>query len=47
MIASTYSQVRGHDFDIDIELSGNDKFKQTIDMRDGSKSVELYERLKK
>ena len=47
MIASTFSDVRGHDFDIDIELTGNDKFKQTMDVGGGSKSVELYERLKK
>ena len=47
MTASTFSDVRGHDFDIDIELTGSDKFKQTMDVGDGTKSVELYERLKK
>ena len=47
MIASTFYQVRGHDFDIDIELNGKDGFTQTINNTDGSKSVEVYERLKK
>ncbi|MGI8637678.1 MAG: hypothetical protein ACR2KZ_19945, partial [Segetibacter sp.] len=47
MIASTFSEVRGHDFDIDVEMMGNDKFKQTMSVGDGSKSVEVYERLKK
>ena len=47
MIASTFYTVRGHDFDIDIELNGKDGFTQTINNTDGSKSVEVYERLKK
>lgn len=47
MIASTTYQVRGKDFDIGIEMQGNDKFKQTIENTDGSKTVEIYERLKK
>lgn len=47
MIASTFYQVRGHDFDIDIEMNGKDGFTQTITNTDGSKSVEVYERLKK
>jgi hypothetical protein len=46
MIASTYSQVRGHDFDIDNEMMSSDGFKQTINSPDGSKTVEVYERLK-
>ena len=46
MTASTYYTVRGHDFDIDLELMGKDGFKQTINNPDGSKSVEVYERLK-
>jgi len=46
-VASTYSAVSGQNFDIDIELNGNDGFKQTIINKDGSKLVEVYERLKK
>lgn len=47
MIGSTFYQVRGHDFDIDIVMNGKDGFTQTINNTDGSKSVEVYERLKK
>jgi hypothetical protein len=47
MIESTYSAIRGHDFDIEIEMMGADDFKQTITNTDGSKSVEFYQRLKK
>jgi len=47
MIASTFYQVRGHDFDIDIEMNGKDGFMQTINNTDGSKGVEIYQRLKK
>lgn len=47
MIASTFHQVRGHNFDIDIQMNGKDGFKQTITNTDGTKSVEVYERLKK
>ena len=47
MTASTYSEVRGHDFDIDVEMMGTDGFKQTMNNADGSKSVEFYEKLKK
>lgn len=47
MMASTYYQVRGHDFDIDIKMMGKDSFKQTMNNPDGSKSVEEYKRLKK
>ena len=47
MIASTFYQVRGHDFDIDIEMNGTDEYTQTINNKDGSKSVEIYQRLKK
>ncbi len=47
MIASTYAEVRGHNFDIDIEMMGNNSFKQTMDNMDSTKSVEIYERLKK
>ncbi|HEY8690462.1 MAG TPA: hypothetical protein VIM07_14600 [Chitinophagaceae bacterium] len=47
MMASTSYQVRGHDFDIDVEMNGADKFTQTMNNKDGSKGVEIYERLKK
>ena len=45
--ASNYYQVRGKSFDIDIEMNGTDEFTQTITNTDGSKDVELYQRLKK
>ncbi|CAN5537478.1 hypothetical protein BH11BAC3_BH11BAC3_26130 [soil metagenome] len=47
MIASTYGEVKGHDFDITIEMMGNEGFKQMMDNSDSTKSVEIYERLKK
>ena len=47
MTASSNYQVRGHDFDIDITMNGTDGFTQTMNNKDGSKSVEVYERLKK
>jgi hypothetical protein len=47
MIGSTYSMVRGHDFDIDVELMGKDGFKQRMKNSDSTVSVEVYERLKK
>lgn len=47
MMASTYYGVRGHDFDIDIEMNGTDSYTQTINNPDGTKSVEIYSRLKK
>ncbi len=46
MIASTYSEVRGHDFDIAIELKSSDEFMQTTNNPNGSRSVEVYQRLK-
>ncbi len=45
--ASTYYQVRGKIFDIDIELTGADEFKQTITESNGDKGVEIYQRVKK
>jgi hypothetical protein len=44
---STYAIIAGQSFNIDIEMTGTDNYKQTITQPDGSKSVELYERLKK
>jgi hypothetical protein len=46
MQVSSYSTVSGHDFDIAIEMNGIDEFTQTITNDDGSKSVEMYQRLK-
>ncbi|MEP7107520.1 MAG: hypothetical protein ABI760_06045 [Ferruginibacter sp.] len=45
--ASTYYQIRGKSFDIDIEMNGTDEFKQIITNTDGTKDVEVYQRLKK
>jgi hypothetical protein len=47
VFASTYYQIRGKSFDIDIEMNGTDEFKQTITNDDGSKNVEVYQRMKK
>lgn len=44
---STFSIIAGQSFNIDIEMSGTDNYKQTITNADGSKSVEFYERVKK
>jgi hypothetical protein len=44
---STYSIIAGQSFNIDIEMTGTDNYKQTITNKNGSKSVEYYERLKK
>ena len=44
---STYSIIAGQTFNIDIEMTGTDNYKQTITNADGSRSVEYYERLKK
>jgi len=45
--ASTYYQIRGQSFDIEIELTGTDEFKQTLTNKDGSKGIEFYQRVKK
>lgn len=45
--ASTYYQIRGKNFDIDIEVKGADEFQQTITETNGVKNVEVYQRLKK
>jgi len=41
-----YSQLVGRPVDIDIEMTGKDMYKQTINQEQGGKSVEIYERLK-
>lgn len=44
---STYSIIAGQTFDVDIEMDGEDHFKQVVYNKDGSKGVEFYERIKK
>jgi hypothetical protein len=44
---ATHSIVAGQTFPIDIEISGNDNYRQTITQPDGTKSIENYERVKK
>ncbi len=46
MVTSTYSQVRGKSFDLDIAMNGDDEFTQTL-KEDGIIGVETYQRLKK
>ena len=43
---SSYNIVPGQTFTIDIEMDGKDNYKQTHLQEDGSKHVEIYERLK-
>lgn len=45
MRASTFSGVRAHNFDIDIEMDGKNNFKQSITNADGTKGLEIYERM--
>lgn len=47
VVVSTYYQIRGQAVDLDIEMNGADAYTQTITGKDGSKSVEIYQRLKK
>ncbi len=44
---SSFSQIYGHTFNIDIEMKGADLFKQSIINSDGSKTIEEYQRLEK
>lgn len=44
---STYSIIAGQSFNIEVEMMGADKYKQTITESSGVKDVEVYERLKK
>jgi len=44
---STYSIIAGNSFDIDFVVKGPDSYMQTITNPDSSKSIEVYERLKK
>ena len=46
-ITSSYPSLRGQDIDIDFSMNGEDEFKQTINYKDGSRAVEIYQRMKK
>lgn len=43
---SSYSIIPGQTYTIDIEITNEDKYKQTLTQTDGSKHIELYERMK-
>lgn len=43
---STYAITPGQTFDVEIEFLGNDRYKQTLPNSDGSRNVEVYERMK-
>jgi len=45
-ITSSYYQLRGQDIDIDLEINGNDEFKQTIQYPNNNRSIEIYQRIK-
>lgn len=45
--ATTYSEIRGQDVELEIEMTGTDEYKQTITGKDGTKNVEFYKRVKK
>ena len=36
----------GKTYDVDIQMSGNDSYKQTITFANGDKSMEVYQRMK-
>ncbi|HEX5025457.1 MAG TPA: hypothetical protein VFV68_09295, partial [Agriterribacter sp.] len=45
--ASTFSEINGMVFNISIAMNGSDEFSQTITNTDSSKTIEVYQRLKK
>jgi len=45
-ITSSYYRLRGQDIHVDIEMNGEDEYKQTITYPNNEKSVEIYQRLK-
>ena len=45
-IASSYYRLRGQDHHLDIEMNGEDEYKQTIAYPNDEKSVEIYQRVK-
>jgi hypothetical protein len=44
--ASTYSAINGKSFDIDIEMNGDDEYKQIIKEANGEIGIEVYQRIK-
>jgi hypothetical protein len=46
-ITSSYPSLRGQSIDIDVVMNGEDEFKQTISYKDGTRAVEIYQRMKK
>jgi hypothetical protein len=44
---STYAIIAGQSFNIDIQMTGSDNYRQMINNADGTKSIEYYERVKK
>jgi hypothetical protein len=47
LITASDAALEGNDFELDIELNGNDELKQTRNNSDGTKNIEVYKRLKK
>jgi len=45
-ITSSYYRLRGQDINIDLEMNGEDEYKQTINYPGGEKSIEIYQRIK-
>ena len=45
LVTSTYREVRGQNYDLDITMNGDHEFSQTLIERDGTTSVETYQRL--
>ena len=45
-ITSSYYRIRGKNNYIDLEMNGEDEYKQTINFPNSEKSVEIYQRLK-
>lgn len=46
MMVSTLHLVRGNNFELDINMNGADEYTQIIKNTDGSRSVEIYKRVK-
>ena len=46
IVNSTFSSNLGKSYEVDIEFTGKDMYKQTITFANGDKSIEVYERLK-
>ena len=46
IVNSTFTSNLGKSYEVDIEFTGKDTYKQTITFANGDKSIEVYERLK-